>query len=88
MNSHNGKSDIYHSRYNVNYIPIKWNQDLSESALVYANKLVARNECTMSHGYQGDSYGGENLVANWGCGGRRPPANILFCWVNSEESYG
>ena len=42
----------------------------------------------MSHGYQGDSYGGENLAANWGCGGRRPPANILFRWVEKEESYG
>ena len=88
LNAHNEKRDIYHSRYNVNYVPLKWSQDLAESALVYANKLVARNECTISHKYQGDSYGGENLAANWGSGGRRPPANILFRWVDSEESYG
>ena len=54
LNVHNEKREIYHSRYNVSYVPLKWSQDLAESALVYANKLGARNGCTLRHKYQGD----------------------------------
>jgi uncharacterized protein YkwD len=73
-------------RHNGDYVPLQWSNSIKASAQSYANKLISKSGCAISHGYQGDSYGGENLASNWGGGGQRHPDNILTRWVENEEN--
>jgi len=65
---------------------LKWANSIAESATGYANKLIARDGCSIMHGYDGDDYGGENLAATMAPFpiGHRSPENILSRWYNDE----
>eukprot|EP00568_Trieres_chinensis_P018000 CAMPEP_0183327354 /NCGR_PEP_ID=MMETSP0160_2-20130417/83718_1 /TAXON_ID=2839 ORGANISM="Odontella Sinensis, Strain Grunow 1884" /NCGR_SAMPLE_ID=MMETSP0160_2 /ASSEMBLY_ACC=CAM_ASM_000250 /LENGTH=392 /DNA_ID=CAMNT_0025495479 /DNA_START=135 /DNA_END=1316 /DNA_ORIENTATION=+ len=84
LDSHNTRRQTFHDFYDAAYVPLKWSQELASSAKAYADKLIALSSCTIRHGYDDDSYGGENLAANWGGGGQRTTENILSRWVEGE----
>jgi hypothetical protein len=64
---------------------VEWNWELANSAQAYAAKLAAINGCTIQHGHQGDSFGGENLAANWGSSNQAPsPDSVLTRWFDDE----
>jgi hypothetical protein len=43
--------------------------------------------CVIRHGYQGDSYGGENLAANWKNSSQSPsPDEVLTKWFDEEAN--
>ena len=73
--------------YGKTYVPLKWSTTIANSAQAYANKLIAISGCVIQHGYQGDSYGGENLAANYGSGATAPtPDSVLTRWTENEAS--
>ena len=73
--------------YGKTYVPLKWSTSVANSAQAYANKLIAISGCVIQHGYQGDSYGGENLAANYGSGATAPtPDSVLTRWTENEAS--
>jgi hypothetical protein len=74
--------------FGKSYVPLTWSSVLANSAQRYAEKLAAstRSTCYIAHGYQGDSYGGENIAANWGSSeyNFESPEAVLTRWFEDE----
>lgn len=66
---------------------VQWNWELANSAQNYAAKLSTISGCNIEHGYQDDSYGGENLAASWGGSNEAPsPESVLSTWFDEEKN--
>jgi hypothetical protein len=84
--AHNRRRVKLHRANNMKPSLLKWSSDLETSAQLYAEKLLTLDGCQIMHGYQGDSYGGENIASNWGAGSSRTPEEILVAWWDEEEN--
>ena len=67
---------------------LKWSNSLKNSAQNYANRLIqigGGDDCRIQHGYQGDSFGGENLALLVGTGTTgSSPDQVLRMWYDDE----
>ena len=86
--AHNKRREKFHAKYGVTYTPLMWSSDLETSAQEYAEKLATIPGCVTVGGYEEDSYGGENLAANWGSNAPRTPDQVLKYWADDEEPLG
>lgn len=90
VNSHNTRRSTIHSQFGRSYIPINWSDRLADSAQGYANKLasITWSDCHIQHGYEGDSFGGENIAATWGSRSLdfEDPEVILTRWFDDEAN--
>lgn len=88
VDAHNTRRRAIHSDLGKSYVPLTWSSVLANSAQRYAEKLAAstRSTCYIAHGYQGDSYGGENIAANWGNSeyNFESPEAVLTRWFEDE----
>jgi hypothetical protein len=90
LKEHNDRRKVFYSRYGKDPLDLKWSESLRASALNYANQLITiggGDDCFIEHGYNGDSYGGENLAAFWGFGSSLPsynPADVLRDWFDNQ----
>jgi Cysteine-rich secretory protein family len=90
LKEHNDRRRLFYSTYGKSPMDLKWSQSLKASAQNYANQLIqigGMNECYIEHGYNGDSYGGENIGALWGFGSPLPPygpADALRGWFDNQ----
>lgn len=87
LDEHNTRRRTFYSlfpqKYGLDSSPLKWSESLAASAQNYANKLIELEGCQGQHGYEGDSYGGENLAWNIGTKARNP-AEVLTAWYDNE----
>jgi hypothetical protein len=89
LTAHNKRRKNLFSANNVSNVPLSWNAKLATSAQNYADKLIKLPGCQIQHGYDGDSYGGENLAAtsgNWKDSPAPTPEKVLNGWFNDEQS--
>jgi Cysteine-rich secretory protein family len=90
LKEHNDRRRLFYSTYRKDSLDLKWSESLRASAQNYANQLInvgGMDECFIEHGYNGDSYGGENLGALWGFGSPLPsynPADALRGWFDNQ----
>eukprot|EP00873_Tetraselmis_striata_P040020 jgi/Tetstr1/460284/TSEL_005584.t1 len=86
---HNARRQKYHTRFGRSYVPLKWSVDLARSSQNYANKLIRIPGCEIQHGYQGDSYGGENLASRFSSSSdllSHSADDVLTAWAEREEN--
>eukprot|EP00555_Chaetoceros_dichaeta_P007443 CAMPEP_0198276072 /NCGR_PEP_ID=MMETSP1447-20131203/65115_1 /TAXON_ID=420782 /ORGANISM="Chaetoceros dichaeta, Strain CCMP1751" /LENGTH=759 /DNA_ID=CAMNT_0043970991 /DNA_START=1 /DNA_END=2277 /DNA_ORIENTATION=- len=91
LDAHNARRKAYQEAYDFSkaYTPMKWSSDLANSAQEYAQLLIDELPCEIQHGYQGNSYGGENLALSGGTSSEAAdPNDILEYWANSEANLG
>lgn len=90
IDAHNSRRAAIHSQFGKSYKPVNWSERLAESAQGYANRLasITWSDCYIQHGYQGDSYGGENIAATWGTPSVdfEDPEVILTRWFEDEAN--
>jgi len=89
--AHNWRRSQFHTSYGKDPKMLKWSDSIAESAQNYANLLSSVDGCFIQHGYQGDSYGGENLYAQWTSNpssGPPPPEHVMTRWWDSEVNLG
>jgi uncharacterized protein YkwD len=88
VDAHNSRRQTIHSQYGKSFKPVQWSSSLADSAQGYADKLasVTATDCYIAHGYQGDSYGGENIASNWGSSSYdfESPEAVLTRWFENE----
>jgi hypothetical protein len=87
INAHNKRRRQFHSQNRMSYRPLQWSSKLANSAAGYARRLATIPGCKIRHGYQGDSYGGENIASDWG--GKfdfQPPEQVLYRWYENEAN--
>lgn len=89
MNAHNKRRRSIHADFGKSYVPLDWSNLLANSAQKYAERLasVTTHTCYIAHGYQGDSYGGENIAANWGTTSTtfESPEQVLTRWFGKYD---
>jgi len=89
LRGHNTRRQTYQESYDNTkpYVPLKWSNDLANSAQEYAQLLIDELPCQIQHGYKGNSYGGENLALN---GGSSPDHaeidSIMTRWTEDEAN--
>jgi hypothetical protein len=69
LKPHNLRRNEYYAKNGLGSADLKWSKSLQKSAQNYANILISLDgdsKCTIRHGVNGDSLGGENLSKNWG----------------------
>ncbi|KAL3801673.1 hypothetical protein HJC23_013178 [Cyclotella cryptica] len=67
LEAHNTRRMDWHSRYNTDYVPLKWSQGLKDSSMEYAIKLL--DTCTTdTPRHDPNNIYGENLARNKGSG--------------------
>jgi hypothetical protein len=93
LTAHNTRRKALYLANNRSNVPLTWSAKLATSAQNYANKLIKLDGCHIEHGYDGDSYGGENLAATWGSWKEMPaptPEKVLKGWYDDEQplAYG
>jgi hypothetical protein len=90
VNSHNTRRASIHSQFGKSFIALNWSDRLAYSAQGYADRLasITWSDCHIQHGYQGDSYGGENIAATWGSQSFDfpDPEDVLTQWFEDEEN--
>jgi hypothetical protein len=90
LKEHNVRRKLFYSEYGKEPLDLKWSESLRASAQNYVNQLInvgGSDECYIEHGYNGDSYGGENIGALWGFGAPLPsynPADALRGWFDNQ----
>jgi hypothetical protein len=87
VNAHNKRRRQFHSQNGMSYRPLQWSSKLANSAAGYARRLITIPGCKILHGYQGDSYGGENIASDWG--GKfdfQSPEQVLYRWYENEAN--
>lgn len=87
ISEHNSRRTQFYAQNNMGPLDIKWAPSLATSAENYANTLIGRSGCQISHGFNGDSYGGENLAMNWGSGSAARALTIpqvMTAWYDEE----
>lgn len=82
--AHNTRRTAYYAKKGLGPKDLKWSNTLAESALNYSISLLELSGCTIEHGYQGNSYGGENLAAEWGGSTSSTPEEVLYMWYDQE----
>lgn len=81
LNAHNERRATLHTSW------VSWDSGIANSAQNYASKLGAIDGCVIQHGYQEDSFGGENLAANWGrSANSQSPDEVLTRWFENEAN--
>lgn len=89
VDAHNSRRQTFHSQHGKSYVPLEWSRPLAQSAQGYADLLatVTTTECYTAHGYQGNSYGGENIASDWGSTSYEfeDPDSVLTRWFENEE---
>lgn len=90
VQAHNSRRQQIHTELGKSFKPVSWSEKLASSAQGYANRLasITWSECHIEHGYQGDSYGGENIAANWGNSAFQfeSPEAVLTRWFEDEKN--
>lgn len=87
LKKHNSRRTQFYAQRGKGPLDLKWAPSLASSAQVYANRLIGMSGCQITHNYQSDSYGGENLAANWGSGIFAKPRTIeevMRAWYDDE----
>lgn len=87
LSEHNTRRTQFFAENGLGPLDLKWADSLAASAQNYANTLIGRSGCSISHGYNGDNYGGENLAANWGSGSyakARSIPEVMTAWYDEE----
>lgn len=87
LEKHNSRRTQFYAQRDKGPLDLKWAPSLASSAQAYANKLIGASGCQIAHNYQGDSYGGENLAANWGSGRfakSRTIEEVMRAWYDDE----
>jgi len=89
VDAHNSRRATIHQQFGKTFKPVEWSAKLADSAQGYADLLstVSFSTCYIEHGYQGNSYGGENLASNWGSSDYdfESPDTVLKRWFEDEE---
>lgn len=86
LSAHNTRRTSFFTSHNLSPKDLKWSSTVAASAQAYADSLLSLPDCTIEHGYQGNSYGGENLAANWGGQVSLTPEGVLQLWYDAEQS--
>lgn len=90
VQAHNTRRQRIHGQLGKSYKPLSWSAKLASSAQGYANRLasITWSDCHIQHGYQGDSFGGENIASNWGSSSLNfeSPEAVLTRWFENEEN--
>jgi hypothetical protein len=88
VQAHNTRRQRLHSELGKSFKPLQWSNKLAVSAQGYADKLLNLPACNIQHGYQGDSYGGENIASNWGnsVSSFESPDAVLTRWFEEEAN--
>ena len=89
VQAHNTRRQRLHRELGKTFKPVQWSNKLAVSAQGYAERLASITwaDCHIEHGYQGDSYGGENIASNWGNSvfNFESPDAVLKRWFEDEE---
>ena len=90
VDAHNTRRATIHTQFGKSFKPLQWSAKLADSAQGYADLLATVNfeTCYIAHGYQGNSYGGENLACDWGSSDYyfESPDAVLKRWFEDEEN--
>jgi len=87
IDAHNTRRQQFHTSNGMSYKPVQWSSKLASSAQNYAQKLTTISGCTIRHGYQGDSYGGENIASDWNAPYNfQSPEDVLYRWFEGEAN--
>lgn len=88
VDAHNSRRQAIHGQFGKSFKPLQWSATVAESAQGYADLLasVTSTECYIAHGYQGNSYGGENIASNYGSSAYEfeSPDAVLTRWFENE----
>ena len=90
VKAHNVRRETFYRSRGMSDRDLQWSQKLADSAQAYAQKLISiggSSSCNIMHNYEGDTYGGECIAANWGSAYERPtPESILYRWFEGEAN--
>lgn len=85
LTEHNSRRTAFYAEHGKSPVDLKWSETIAQSAQNYANKLIAQDGCQISHLYDGDTFGGENLAANWGKYAQaRSIPRLLNAWYDKQ----
>lgn len=87
LQAHNSRRTWYYEQNGMGPMDLKWSNSLKDSAQNYANRLLqigGGDDCKIEHGFQGDSYGGENLAMISGGTNGLSPDQVLTMWFDNE----
>ena len=86
VNAHNTRRSLHHRQNGVSFVPIRWSNELAQSANAYTQRLLnGFSGCNIQHNFQGDSYGGENLALQVTQSASSISAeNVLRLWYEDE----